>query len=154
MVSLLDLPDLPLDLILEKLTPSGLFAMTGVCNSLRDKCKGDYFWVKHLDQKWGQLIGEAAYREWQCHIETSKRGTKFFNSGKESKRFQLFADFLGFFSKKSEERSGSGCFSAVNENSVMFLFLALESGKFWFPAQVLNREVNFTFLSFSSSIFD
>ncbi|KAJ6741693.1 F-BOX-LIKE PROTEIN [Salix viminalis] len=94
--SLLDLPELALECILERLSPAGLCSMAGVCSSLRDRCRSDHLWERHLTQKWGRVIGESAHKEWQWHIPSN--------------------------------------------DSIMALYLSLESGKFSFPAQVYNRE--------------
>jgi hypothetical protein len=40
--SLLDLPELALERILERLSPAGLCSMAGVCSSLRDRCRSDH----------------------------------------------------------------------------------------------------------------
>lgn len=40
-MSVLDLPELVLECILEKLPPSGLCNMAAVCSSLRDRCMSD-----------------------------------------------------------------------------------------------------------------
>ena len=39
--SLLDLPDLALDCVLENLSPTDLCNMAAVCSSLGDKCRSD-----------------------------------------------------------------------------------------------------------------
>ncbi|KAI6669640.1 hypothetical protein NL676_004525 [Syzygium grande] len=96
----LDLPELVLECILERLPPAELFNMAGVCSSLRNRCVSDHLWERHMKQKWGRVIGPAAYREWKC----------------EKQRIPLPTD------------------------SIMSWYLALETGKFCFPAQVYNRE--------------
>ncbi|KAK3004306.1 hypothetical protein RJ639_018668 [Escallonia herrerae] len=73
--SLLDLPDLALECILERLSPAGLSSMAGVCSSLRDWCRSDHLWGKHMKQKWGKLIGDVAYRKWQIEVDLRKRKT-------------------------------------------------------------------------------
>ncbi|KAK4485532.1 hypothetical protein RD792_008174 [Penstemon davidsonii] len=132
--SLLDLPDLPLDCILEKLSPSGLCTIAKVCSSLRDRGRNDHFWEKHMKQKWGGVIGEAAYREWECFID-SKR--EFLNFRTQRRRFQFFPSFLYLLRNKSEMRVKK---CSLTVNSVMSFYVALETGEFWFPAQVFNRE--------------
>ncbi|KAF5747931.1 F-box family protein isoform 2 [Tripterygium wilfordii] len=72
-ISLLDWPDLALECVLERLLPAGLCSMAGVCSSLRDRCRSDHLWEKPMKQKWGKLIGDAAYREWQWHLASTKR---------------------------------------------------------------------------------
>ncbi|KAK6149037.1 hypothetical protein DH2020_016562 [Rehmannia glutinosa] len=117
--SLLDLPDLPLDCILEKLSPLELCSMAMVCSSLRERCKSDHLWEKHMKQKWGGVIGDVAYREWQSQL-ASKRAPKFLHC----------------------------------KTQIMSLYLALETGKFWFPAQVFNREVQNGHVGFVLSCYD
>ncbi|KAF7815574.1 F-box protein [Senna tora] len=116
-MSVLDLPELVLECILEKLPPSSLCQMAGVCRSLRERCVSDYFWEKHMKQKWGGVIGPAAYREWQWHIASRQDvgGLKHDNSFNDQP-------------------------SSLPFDSVMTWYLALETGNFWFPAQVYNRE--------------
>ncbi|XP_073062332.1 F-box protein At2g26850-like isoform X2 [Primulina eburnea] len=136
--SLLDLPDLALDSILDKLDPSELCSMARVCYFLREKCTSDHFWAKHFKQKWGGVVGDSFYREWQCYV-ASRRVPRFLNSRVQKGGFLQF--FFGIFLNKlqmKERDCVSRCFLPVN--SVMSCYLALETGKFWFPAQVFNRE--------------
>ncbi|PKI50836.1 hypothetical protein CRG98_028743, partial [Punica granatum] len=70
--SLLDLPELALECILEKLSPEGLCRMGQVCASMRDRCRSDRLWERHLNRKWGRLISELAHREWQCWLVSRK----------------------------------------------------------------------------------
>ncbi|KAK4481765.1 hypothetical protein RD792_012676 [Penstemon davidsonii] len=150
-ISLLEIPDLPLDCILEKLSPYGLCSMAGVCRSLRERCKSDHFWEKHLKQKWSGVIGDSAYEEWQCHV-SSKRVPKFL---KRHRKFKLFYDLLDLFCNKSEIKEWkSGLSSSLPVNPVMSFYLALETGKFWFPAQVFNREVQKGSVGFMLSCYD
>ncbi|KAI3446582.1 hypothetical protein Pfo_003247 [Paulownia fortunei] len=134
--SLLDLPDLALDCILGRLSPAGLCSMAGVCSSLRESCTSDHLWEKHMRKKWGGVIGDAACREWQCHI-ASKRAPKFLFNRTQKRRFRFLPNMLDFFWMK--ERN-CDIRSSLPLNSVMSCYLALETGKFWFPAQVFNRE--------------
>ncbi|KAI4368654.1 hypothetical protein MLD38_017189 [Melastoma candidum] len=46
--SFLDLPDLVLECILRKLSPSGLLTLSCVCKSPRRSCTSDHMWVNHL----------------------------------------------------------------------------------------------------------
>ncbi|KAL8480198.1 hypothetical protein ACS0TY_026936 [Phlomoides rotata] len=117
-ISVLDLPDLVLECILEKLPPEGLSRMASVCSSLRERCFCDHLWERHMQRKWGRIVGACAFREWYI---ASRKGSFFFNQEKQK---GLFA-----FIRSSEKN-----------DSVMSRYLALESGKFWFPAQVYNRE--------------
>lgn len=142
-ISLLDLPDLPLDCILESLSPSGLRSMASVCSSLRERCRNDHFWEKHMKQKWGRLIGDAAYRQWQFQI-ASRNKAKLSKSNRPK-------GILGYLSSVSlsmwlptpskVNNFGSGLGISLTDDSIMAWYSAIETGKFWFPAQVYNREV-------------
>ncbi|XP_078438442.1 F-box protein At2g32560-like [Wolffia australiana] len=55
-ISILDLPDLALEIVLGKLPPSGLCAMAAVCRSFRHRCGIDRLWSRHLEEKWGRLL--------------------------------------------------------------------------------------------------
>ncbi|CAI9106168.1 OLC1v1005248C1 [Oldenlandia corymbosa var. corymbosa] len=139
-MSVLDLPELVLECILERLPPEGLRNMASVCCSLRDRCMSDHFWEKHLKQKWGQIIGPAAYREWQWHI-VSRKDSFFLNQSKQKGFFSSLSQMWPIslvrsnLKKKTIKRKD---FPPVD--SIMSWYLAIESGKFWFPAQVYNRE--------------
>lgn len=142
-ISLLDLPDLPLDCILERLSPSGLRSMAAVCSSLRERCRDDHFWEKHMKQKWGRLIGNAAYRQWQCQI-ASRNKAKLLKSNRPK------GIILGYLSDVSltmwlrnpskVNNFSSGLGTSLPDDSIMAWYSAIETGKFWFPAQVYNRE--------------
>ncbi|KAL2239975.1 UNVERIFIED_CONTAM: F-box protein [Sesamum indicum] len=135
--SVLDLPDLVLECILEKLPPEGLCKMAGVCTSLRDWCTSDHLWERHMKNKWGRIVGPAAYREWQFHVVSGKSSIyQDKQKGLMGYLIQLwpFALIRSSFSNISKKQS----FPPVD--SIMSWYLALESGKFWFPAQVYNRE--------------
>lgn len=139
-ISLLDLPELALDCILEKLPPSGLCTMAGVCSSLRERCTSNHFWERHMRQKWGTVLGPAAYREWQWFI-ASRRNSMNSEARKPQSliKFILHLWPLLWFSSKFDKANKEETASAIHD-SVMSFYLALESGKFWFPAQVYNRE--------------
>ncbi|KAK4482790.1 hypothetical protein RD792_009960 [Penstemon davidsonii] len=132
-MSVLDLPDLVLECILEKLPPEGLCRMASVCTSLRDKCISDHLWEKHMKSKWCKIVGPAAYREWQWFLASSK-GSIFFNQGNQN------GGLFGYLVRLLPFRNISKKSSFTPVDSVMSWYLALESGKFWFPAQVYNRE--------------
>ncbi|RAL45903.1 hypothetical protein DM860_006057 [Cuscuta australis] len=140
-LSVLDLPDLVLECILEKLPPEGLRVLGSVCRSLRERCTSDRLWGRHLEQKWGRVIGPAAHRAWQCHISSSSSSSsRFFNQGHHKgflgylSRFLPISGILGYRWRRRSHLQPVEC------SSVMSWYLALESGKFWFPAQVYNRE--------------
>ncbi|KAI9074734.1 hypothetical protein K1719_014288 [Acacia pycnantha] len=144
-LSVLDLPDLALECILERLSPPALCKMAGVCRSLRERCVSDYFWEKHMKQKWGRVIGPAAYRQWQCHIASKRDDVVTLIKAKERGLLRFLPFSLWPFSwirslKVASNNSSSKQQSSLPTHSVMAWYLALESGSFWFPAQVYNRE--------------
>ncbi|KAI9162189.1 hypothetical protein LWI28_024726 [Acer negundo] len=136
-ISLLDLPELTLECILEKLSPDGLCNMSAVCSSLRDMCTSDHLWEKHMKHKWGRLIGDAAYREWQWHIASKKRETLI----NQTKNNGFFRSLYGLIRQNLDQRTTTTtATTSLPVDSIMACYVSLESGKFWFPAQVYNRE--------------
>ncbi|XP_056864913.1 F-box protein At2g41170 isoform X2 [Raphanus sativus] len=117
-MSLLDLPNLTLGCILEKLSASELCGMACVCSELRDICVSDHFWKKLMEKKWGRLMGAAATQEWKSHVD---------------------AMLMGRPSCGSKRRRSSS--SRVAIDSVMYWYSNLESGKFWFSAQVKKNNI-------------
>ncbi|GAB4855963.1 hypothetical protein Ancab_024602 [Ancistrocladus abbreviatus] len=138
-ISVLDLPELALECILERLSPAGLCNMAGVCSSLRERCTSNHLWERHMKQKWGRVIGPVAYRQWQWLTASRK------NSGR-SEGFRPWGwiscvcrswPFAWFRSKFDDSNRQKG---SLPVDSIMSWYLALETGRFWFPAQVYNRE--------------
>ncbi|KAM7278839.1 hypothetical protein ACFE04_005973 [Oxalis oulophora] len=139
-LSILDLPELTLECILEKLPPSGLCSMAGVCSSFREKCISNHLWEKHMKQKWGRVVGNAAYRGWNLHLDSIKDSEND-NTVKSNGLSRLITLVRSFSWIKSRlEGDNSYKHSTLPDDSIMGWYLALESGKFWFPAQVYNRE--------------
>ncbi|XP_060668976.1 F-box protein At2g32560 isoform X2 [Ziziphus jujuba] len=141
-ISLLDLPDLTLECIFERLSPVGLCSMAGVCTSLREKCTSDHLWKKHMKQRWDGVLGDAAYREWRSHIASSRR----FSLSDQNKKRGLCESLCNLWPlswiriRSPKLENSSKARSRLPADSIMGLYLSLESGKFWFPAQVYNRE--------------
>ncbi|KAE8683687.1 F-box protein [Hibiscus syriacus] len=138
-ISVLDLPDLALECIIERLPPASLCNMAGVCSSLRSMCTADHFWEKHMRNKWGRIIGPAAYREWQWHVALRKDSSHL-KQGRPKGLMRILSmvrPSWWFKPKVDDDRSEQ---SSLPDDSIMSWFLALESGEFWFPAQVYNRE--------------
>ncbi|KAL8213727.1 hypothetical protein R6Q57_003176 [Mikania cordata] len=132
-VCLLDLPDLPLECILEKLSPAGLASLSGVCRSFRIMCTQDHLWEKHLNQKWGKfLMGDSLFKEWQTYIDAKKKQTLLDSSNGKG----YFGNFT-WWKKNVKLNSSSICLPV---GSIMSWYLSLENGEFSFPAQVYNRE--------------
>ncbi|KAK4789231.1 hypothetical protein SAY86_020550 [Trapa natans] len=136
-MSVLDLPELALECILERLPPRGLFSMAGVCSSLRKKCVSDYLWERHMKQKWGRLIGPAAYRVWKWCTAT-RSDCKVFKQVNNQRGLIKLLNFLPFTWIKSKLGDSERVFQP--KDSIMSWYLSLETGKLWFPAQVYNRE--------------
>ncbi|GMI92333.1 hypothetical protein like AT2G26850 [Hibiscus trionum] len=139
-MSILDLPDLVLECILERLPPAALCSMAGVCSSLRSRCISDHFWEKHMKNKWGRIIGPAAYREWQWHIALKTRKDSSHSKHGKSKGLMRILSIVkpSWWIQSKVDGSSNQC--SLPDDSVMAWFLALETGRFWFPAQVYNRE--------------
>ncbi|EOY08845.1 F-box family protein isoform 2 [Theobroma cacao] len=139
-ISLLDLPELTLECILERLSPAGLCSMAGVCSSFRERCTSDHLWEKHMKQKWGKVIGDAAHREWQWHIASRKRPNLLGPSKQKGFLGSLTNMWPFSWFTPNLEGSSSQRKTDLPNDSMMSWYLSLETGKFWFPAQVYNRE--------------
>lgn len=141
-VSVLDLPELALECILGKLSPTGLRNMAAVCGSLRDRCRSDHLWERHMKEKWGRVIGGVAHRDWQLYL-ASRKGSSggVAGSTKQKKWIGALSCVWPLSWLKSRIESSSKQSNPLPEDSIMSWYLSLESGKSWFPAQVYNREV-------------
>lgn len=137
--SLLDLPELALELILLRLSPADLCCMGGVCTYLRDKCRSDLLWEKHMKEKWGRLIGNVAYKEWHWYMVSNKRRC-LLDSLRESDQGVLGSFLKVWPFKLARAKVGGGNEGSLQVDSIMALYISLEGGKFCFPAQVYNRE--------------
>lgn len=141
-MSVLDLPELALDCILDRLSPEGLCSMAGVCKSMRDRCSSDRFWDKHMKQKWGRIVGPSAYREWQWHIASKKNWSSPDQGQRKSFLMRsisrLWPKLLIGLDIDQDNATETPKFLPVD--SIMSWYNALHTGKFWFPAQVYNRE--------------
>ncbi|KAI4353076.1 hypothetical protein L6164_002051 [Bauhinia variegata] len=134
-ISLLDLPESAMVSILSHLLPIDLCIMSQVCTSLRARCRSGNLWARLIKQKWGRVIGEVAYKEWQNHLTKPKK-EKLLNQHIQNGSLGsiggvwpniCFGSFLEDFGYLSCSRKN---------NSMMFMYSSLESGKFWFPAQI------------------
>jgi hypothetical protein len=112
---------------------------------MRDKCRSDYLWEKHLKRKWIRVLSEGAYREWQWFV-ASKTRLSVLNRRKMNGFLRVLNNLSGFcwvrsnLMRRRRRNVGETLVSSLRFDSVMGLYIALESGKFWFPAQVYNRE--------------
>lgn len=140
-MSVLDLPELALECILGKLSPAGLCNMAAVSSSLRDRCRSDHLWERHMKEKWGRVIGGVAYRDWQLYSASRKDSLGgVVGSTKQKKWIGAFSCVWPLSWLKSRIESSSKPSNPLPDDSIMSWYLSLESGKFWFPAQVYNRE--------------
>ena len=150
---LFDLPDLAIESILEKLEPADLSRMACVSTYLRDICLSDHLWKRHMKQKWGSIFGSAVQREWQMHIASQKKSRSCFLDGGKN---QGVGFLMGYLSKLWPVMMFKANFNSYGNSdekkqmkissqppcdcSIVSCYRALETGNFWFPAQVFNRE--------------
>ncbi len=144
-MSLLDLPELALEGILARLPAVSLAHMACVCQELRKRCRSNHLWEHLFQQKWARIAGPSAFREWQRHLSSQAEiggATTVVDRSSSSSMRGLWGWPLSclwpfsWLNLQGEE-------PATNPplNSLMAWYWALESGTFWFPAQVYNREV-------------
>ncbi|XP_066306167.1 F-box protein At2g32560-like isoform X2 [Miscanthus floridulus] len=143
--SVLDLPELAIDCILERLQPAELRSMAAVCRSMRERCRGDHLWERHMTSKWGRVLGRAARDEWRTHLasvsESSAAGSVSGGGGGKRRRWLATLSCVCPVVSWMRSKADGGKSSApVLDDSIMWWYLSMESGKFWFPAQVYNRE--------------
>ncbi|KAF8661902.1 hypothetical protein HU200_056864 [Digitaria exilis] len=142
--SVLDLPELAIDCILERLPPAELRSMGAVCRSMRERCRGDHLWKRHMSEKWGRVLGRAARDEWRAHLASASEsgGASSVSAGGSKRRRWLAAlscvcPVVSWMRPRPDSGKSSG---PALDDSIMSWYLSMESGKFWFPAQVYNRE--------------
>jgi hypothetical protein len=155
--SVLDLPELAIDCILERLPPAELRNMAAVCRSMRERCRSDHLWERHMSEKWGRVLGRAARDEWRAHLasasESSAAGSVSGGGGKRRRwlaALSCVCPVVSWMRPRADSGKSSG---PMLDDSIMSWYLSMESGKFWFPAQVYNREVSSHVLSVTSSFF-
>lgn len=129
-----------MDCILRRLPPLDLYQTSQVCTRLRNRCTSNDMWEKHIDQKWGRVIGDVAYKEWRWHIAKAK-GEILTNHCIQNESMGSFTGAwpnlcLGSYLKDCSHFSESLC-----DSFLMALYFSLESGNFWFPAQVYQVNV-------------
>ncbi|MED6223539.1 hypothetical protein PIB30_074868 [Stylosanthes scabra] len=150
-MSLLSLPESILDCILKRLSPIELITTSQVCTNLRVRCRSDHLWENHIKKKWGKVFGDVAHKEWQWHVTKSKeqiiRGNTFYyqmeinnGNGGENGSLGTFSGSwpmlcLGSYLIDSKNIL-SGPLLLTNSSMMMALYMSLEKGEFWFPAQV------------------
>ncbi|XP_020583935.1 F-box protein At2g26850-like [Phalaenopsis equestris] len=140
-ITVLDLPELPLDCILKKLSPFELCNMACVCRSLRERCRSDDLWERHMREKWSRVIGETARRKWKLQAAEGRafniRGEAVGVTWKVWMGRLVSWWALSWLKHKMECRRKRNC---PPDYSLVSFYQALESGRFSFTAQVYNRE--------------
>ncbi|KAL6598782.1 hypothetical protein ACP70R_046042 [Stipagrostis hirtigluma subsp. patula] len=145
--SVLDLLELAIDCILERLPPAELRSMAAVCRSMRERCRGDHLWECHMSEKWGHVLGPAAREEWKAYLASASAGgeAECSSSGGGKRRRWLAAlscvcPVVSWMRSRADGGSDGKSSGPALDDSVMSWYLSMESGKFWFTAQVYNRE--------------
>ncbi|RDX62854.1 F-box protein, partial [Mucuna pruriens] len=137
-INLLNLPEPIMDSILKRLSPMELVGMSEVCTCLRDRCRSDPLWEVHVKQKWGKVIGDVAYKEWQWHITTAKdKGINQFNQhNNHNGSLGSFSGTWPMLYLRSYLEDCGHLNSSLANSFMMTLYFSLLNGKFWFPAQI------------------
>ncbi|XP_057437938.1 F-box protein At2g26850-like isoform X1 [Lotus japonicus] len=138
-ISLLDLPGWTLDIILELLPPSDLCRVAKVCTYLRNRCRSDDLWDKQVKQKWSNLIGDVALQEWQWHTTKINTQSILLLQNQSTGSCGSFSGVWPSLSLHSYLENFGDLTSLFQKYSKMALLVCLESGRFWFPAQVYKR---------------
>ncbi|OEL26357.1 F-box protein [Dichanthelium oligosanthes] len=142
--SVLDLPELVIDCILERLPPAELQSMAAVCRSMRERCRSDHLWERHMSAKWGRVLGRSARDEWRAHLASSSEsggaGSVSGGGGKRRRWLAAVSCVCPVVSWMRPRPDGGKSSGTVLDDTIMSWYLSMESGKFWFPAQVYNRE--------------
>ncbi|CAK9869556.1 unnamed protein product [Sphagnum jensenii] len=136
-MSVLDLPELALEGILVRLPAASLVHMAVVCQDLRKRCRNDHLWQHLFHQKWARIAGPSGFRKWQQHLTTSSQQA---GVGAVDRSLRLWGwplSCLWPFSWLNLQ--GQQPVTSPAPNSLMAWYWALESGTFWFPAQVYNQ---------------
>lgn len=141
-MSVLDLPNLALESILEKLEPDSLCKMACVCSYLKDMCLSDHLWEDHMKKRWGRVVGDVAYKEWRLHIACKKQSNYFLDGEKGRGLIGYFCKLWNVNSINHDDNNSKKMKVSFQApiDSIVSCYRALETGKFWFPAQVFNRE--------------
>uniref|UniRef100_A0A7I4B8Y0 F-box domain-containing protein n=1 Tax=Physcomitrium patens TaxID=3218 RepID=A0A7I4B8Y0_PHYPA len=135
-MSVLDLPELALEEILGRLPPASLCQMAAVCHHLRKRCRSDHLWQSLFERKWARVVGSSAFQEWQRQlILQAEQGPPAAECPPRVWGWPLSC--LWPFKWLNLQGQPS---AIPPPDSLMAWYWALESGSFWFPAQVYNRE--------------
>lgn len=134
-ISLLDLPEWALDFILDHLPALDLCRIAQVCNSLKNRSRSDYLWEKLVKQKWGSLFGDVALQEWQWHTTKIIMAESLFLQQNQNGSCGTFSGVWPFLSLHSYLENYRPFIALLKSHSKMALYIFLETGRFWFPAQ-------------------
>lgn len=136
-MSVLDLPELALEGILGRLPPASLCRMAGVCQDLRKRCRSDHLWQSLFQEKWARIVGPSAFHEWQRQlVMQAEQGAAV---ERPPRLWGWPLSCLWPFTWLNLQPGQPAASPPLD--SLMAWYWALESGSFWFPAQVYNREV-------------
>ncbi|XP_028766690.1 F-box protein At2g32560-like [Neltuma alba] len=106
-----------------------------VCSILRKRCSGDDLWKEHIRRRWGPVVGDVVYKEWKWHITSAKEENSFRIHQNNGSVGTFSGDWprlsLGSYLEDSEKLRGS-----LSNYFMKALYLSVENGKFWFPAQI------------------
>lgn len=135
-MSVLDLPELALEGILGRLPPASLCQMAGVCQDLRKRCRSDHLWQSLFEEKWARIVGPSAFQEWQRQLVLQAEQGAAVERPPRVWGWPLSCLWPFTWLNLPGQPS-----TVPPPDSLMAWYWALESGSFWFPAQVYNREV-------------
>ncbi|KAH7297953.1 hypothetical protein KP509_25G020700 [Ceratopteris richardii] len=141
--TLLDLPDLPIDIILSKLSPQTLAVAASVCKELREKCSADHMWQPHVQGKWGAIAGDSAFEEWKhnckgltnSHVNPSRS-----EDPSPPCKSRIIWPLSCMWSPWEKSPAYLPQKMDGISNAYMKWYATLETGTYWFSAQIYNRE--------------
>ncbi|WJX78194.1 hypothetical protein P8452_61442 [Trifolium repens] len=133
---LLDLPNQTIDCILERLSPEELCRVSETCTYLKNQCSSDYLWKKHVQQKWSNLIGDVVHQVWQWHRTKIKYATSFSLHKDVMDTCATFRGTWPFVGIQSYLENHWPYINLVKNYSQKALYTCIETGCFWFPAQL------------------
>lgn len=139
-LSILDLPESAVENILERLAPDELCNVSCSCRALRDRCRSEYLWEKLMNKKWASIIGQTARREWLLFTELRSNPSSI-DPGNSAGWFNLVPCMWNLSWIVTAMIDGKKARLGSPFSSNMNWFLLIESGKFWFSAQVYSRQV-------------
>ncbi|KAF7819132.1 F-box protein [Senna tora] len=135
-VSLMDLPESTLDYILERLSPLDLCNISEVCTSLLGRSRSNRLWEKHIQLKWGRLLGDVAYKEWEGHVKRIMNNEASLLPPNANGLLGTLRGVWPLLCLASYlENPRDLTFLLMSNCSNLALYISLQSGRFWFPSQ-------------------